>query len=207
MLRQQRNVLLAFAQRGDLNRKDIETVIKVFPEPARGHVLLQIPVGGGDDAHIGAPGAVFADPLITLFLQRPQQFALQFQGTSPISSRNSVPPSAVSKRPARSLIAPVKAPLAWPKNSLSNRSLGMDAQLTRTSGRLCAGCDGGFRARPVPCPCRFRQDENRSFGRGDQVNLADDLPQRRALADQVAESFGFHDFFLQVGVLHAPAAP
>ena len=32
------------------------------------------------------------------------------KGTSPTSSRNSVPPSAVSKRPARSLMAPVNEP-------------------------------------------------------------------------------------------------
>ena len=38
------------------------------------------------------------------------------------SSRNSVPPSASSKRPARSAIAPVKAPRAWPNNSASTSS-------------------------------------------------------------------------------------
>jgi hypothetical protein len=59
---------------------------------------------------------------------------LQLRGTSPISSRNMVPPSAVSKRPARSLMASVNAPRACPKNSLSYKSFGMEAQLTRTSG-------------------------------------------------------------------------
>jgi len=35
----------------------------------------------------------------------------------------------------RSRIAPVKAPRTWPKNSLSNSSRGIAAQLTRISGR------------------------------------------------------------------------
>ena len=41
---------------------------------------------------------------------------------SPISSRNSVPPSACSKRPRRSSVAPVNAPFSWPKSSDSSRS-------------------------------------------------------------------------------------
>ncbi|HXR48277.1 MAG TPA: hypothetical protein VN784_12645 [Candidatus Limnocylindrales bacterium] len=34
------------------------------------------------------------------------------------------------------------------------------------------------------------------------ANLPDDVPQRRALAHQFAEGFGFHHLFLQAGVLH-----
>ncbi len=36
---------------------------------------------------------------------------------SPISSRNSVPPSACSNRPALRVLAPVKAPFSWPNSS------------------------------------------------------------------------------------------
>jgi hypothetical protein len=46
---------------------------------------------------------------------------------SPISSRNSVPPSACSKRPRRDDCAPVNAPRSWPKSSDSSRSLGIAA--------------------------------------------------------------------------------
>ncbi len=53
-------------------------------------------------------------------------------GMSPISSRNSVPPSACSKRPTPRLVAPVKAPRSWPNNSLSTSSLGIAAMLTAT---------------------------------------------------------------------------
>ena len=45
------------------------------------------------------------------------------------------------------------------------------------------------------------QNEHRSLRWGYQVNLADDVPQCRALPDQIAEGFGLHHRLLQVGVL------
>src|SRR5437763_1057033 len=53
---------------------------------------------------------------------------------SPISSSNSVPPLACSKRPAFALFASVKAPRAWPKSSSSMRCVGMGAPLIFTGG-------------------------------------------------------------------------
>ena len=55
---------------------------------------------------------------------------------SPISSRKSVPPSAVSKRPARVSSAPVNEPFSWPKSSLSSSVSGRAAQVTLTKGLL-----------------------------------------------------------------------
>ena len=53
-------------------------------------------------------------------------------GIAPTSSRKSVPPSARWKRPSRSAEAPVNEPRRCPKNSLSQMSCGIAAQLTRT---------------------------------------------------------------------------
>ena len=50
--------------------------------------------------------------------------------TSPISSRNRVPPCASSKRPLRSPAAPVKAPFSWPNSSLSSKLSVSAAQFT-----------------------------------------------------------------------------
>jgi hypothetical protein len=60
-------------------------------------------------------------------------------GMSPTSSRKSVPPPAVSKRPTRRSLAPVKAPRSWPKSSLSRRSRGIAEQLSATNGPLQRG--------------------------------------------------------------------
>ena len=56
-------------------------------------------------------------------------------GTLAISSRKSVPPSASSKRPTRSARASVKAPLTWPKSSLSKTPSEMPPALSVTNGR------------------------------------------------------------------------
>ena len=56
-------------------------------------------------------------------------------GRSPISSRNSVPPSAASKRPIRRSRAPVKAPFSCPKSSDATSADGIAAQFTRMNAR------------------------------------------------------------------------
>ena len=53
---------------------------------------------------------------------------------SPISSRNTVPPSASSKSPFLAVLASVKAPFSWPNSSLSRRVEGTAAQLMATNG-------------------------------------------------------------------------
>ena len=57
-------------------------------------------------------------------------------GMSPISSRNSVPPCACSKRPTPRAVAPVNEPFSWPKSSLSINSRGIAAMLMATKGPL-----------------------------------------------------------------------
>ncbi len=53
---------------------------------------------------------------------------------SPISSRNTVPPSATSTRPFLFASAPVNAPRTWPNSSDSSRFSGIAPQLTATNG-------------------------------------------------------------------------
>ena len=67
-------------------------------------------------------------------------FACSSRGRSPISSRNSVPRCASSKRPWRCETASVKAPFSWPNSSLSisvGGSAAVDAQ-SETAGASCA---------------------------------------------------------------------
>ena len=60
-------------------------------------------------------------------------------GISAISSRNSVPPSAASTRPARSRTAPVKAPSACPNISLASSSSLSAGQFTTAKGCFLRG--------------------------------------------------------------------
>ena len=95
-------------------------------------------------------------------------------GSSPISSRNSVPPSATSNSPTRCSSAPVKAPLRWPKSSLSIRFSGKAPQLIATNGcsrrRLCSCSERATSSLPVPVSPRI---STVLFGRRD---LGDQLP-------------------------------
>ena len=81
-------------------------------------------------------------------------FCCWVSGTLAISSRNSVLPSASSKRPTRSALASVNAPFRWPNSSDSNTPSAMPPALTVTIGRLargdtaCSAC--ATRLLPVP---------------------------------------------------------
>ena len=66
-------------------------------------------------------------------------FACSDSGSSPISSRNSVPRCASSNLPGLRAAAPVNAPFSWPKSSVSSRFSGIAAQLMATNGPSARG--------------------------------------------------------------------
>ena len=72
----------------------------------------------------------------TRFCRTRSSFTCTDIGTSSMSSRKMVPPSAASKRPGRSLMAPVKAPRSCPNSSDSISVSARMAQLTGTNGWL-----------------------------------------------------------------------
>ncbi len=54
-----------------------EAVVQIFAELAGGHVLLQIPVRGGNDAHVHGDRIGRADGTNHVFLENAQQLHLQ----------------------------------------------------------------------------------------------------------------------------------
>ena len=75
-LDQQRNVLGPLAQRRHDDGHDLQPVKQVLAELARRHRLLQLLVGGGDDAHVDADQFGAADHAERAVLQHAQQVAL-----------------------------------------------------------------------------------------------------------------------------------
>ena len=61
-------------------------------------------------------------------------FTCAASGSSPTSSRNSVPPEASTNLPMWRSVAPVKAPFSWPNRIDSTRLSGIAPQLTATNG-------------------------------------------------------------------------
>src|ERR1035441_10563586 len=80
-------------------------------------------------------------------------------GTSPISSRKTVPVSACSNLPGLVFIAPVKAPFSNPNSSLSIRFSGRAVQLIFTNG---ASASGRIRGAPLDGICQNRYAALRS---------------------------------------------
>ncbi len=79
-------------------------------------------------------------------------FTWRLSGSSPISSRKSVPPSAAAMRPRRAELAPVNAPRTWPKSSLSSSASGMAPQFTGTRARPARGLRSWMRRANTSLP-------------------------------------------------------
>src|SRR5687768_16248468 len=68
------------AQRGELNGENTQAVIKILTEATSLDLGFEVPVGGGDDAHIHGSRALLTDSLKLAFLQHSEQLALELEG-------------------------------------------------------------------------------------------------------------------------------
>src|ERR1017187_2538211 len=114
MRHQQRDVLAALAQRGDPQGQHVQPEEEIAAERALGHGPFQGAIGRGQNPHVAGKST----------------------GSSPISSRNTVPPSAIASKPSFGLVAPVNAPRTWPNSSLSISVGTSDPQSTGMNGLL-----------------------------------------------------------------------
>ena len=76
MVGNQRNILPVFHQGRKLNGKDIQPVVKIFPELAPFDFFIQDLVCRGNDAHIYLYRSGITQRLYFFFLQHPEQFCL-----------------------------------------------------------------------------------------------------------------------------------
>ena len=135
----ERQIVLAIAQRRQLDREDVEPVVEIVAQLAVADRVERIDVGRREHADV--------DFLLDAAAQPPERRSCSTRSSltcvtgtiSAISSRNSVPRSASSKQPARRSMAPVNAPRSWPKISLSSSVSGIAAQLMATNGASARG--------------------------------------------------------------------
>jgi hypothetical protein len=73
VLRQQADIRRPLAQRRHADRKHVDAVVEVAAERPRGNRRLEVAVGRGDDAHVGANRGRSADPLELALLQHAQE--------------------------------------------------------------------------------------------------------------------------------------
>src|SRR4051794_30452553 len=76
---QQRNVFPALGERRDVELDHVQPVVEVFAEFTRGNALLQLPVRGGDDAHIHIEALVRAYGADLALFERSQELHLERQ--------------------------------------------------------------------------------------------------------------------------------
>ncbi len=124
---------------GIAHRVDVEAMKRSSTKAPGLDLVLQIPVGRRHDPRRDRESAR-SPPTRVSFRSSSTRSSLACagSGSSPISSRNSVPPPAFSKAPRRSRSAPVNAPRSWPNEFAVDQLLGSAALLTATSGRLLA---------------------------------------------------------------------
>ena len=80
VVHQQRDVLRPLAERRHGDREDVQAVPQVGPEAARVHLIVEFPVGGRDQAHVGLQRHVAPDALELAVLNGAQQFGLEVEG-------------------------------------------------------------------------------------------------------------------------------
>src|SRR5208283_812181 len=202
MFCQQWDVIYSVPERRDLNRKHIQPVKEILAKSAVGHGLLQIPVGGGHNAHIGATRAVVTDPFIAFLLEDAQQFVLNIQRNFSHFIEEDGSAFGRFKASGPVLEGPGKSPadmakefafeqLPWNGSAIDSNqraSIASAALVDFVGDQFFAGSG-------------LAQDEHRSLGGSYQVNLADNVPQGRALPDQVSEGLGLHHGLLQISIL------
>ena len=132
-------------------------MVEVFAELAVAHSLLQVLVGGGDDADIGLDRGVAADAVEVAVGEHAQQPGLQFGGH--------VADLVQEQRAAFGLFEAAAAggqragerAFSWPNSSDSSKSLGMAAVLSAMKGGRRAPNGGAALRRPFPCRCRIHR--------------------------------------------------
>ena len=103
---------------------------------------------------------------------------------SPISSRNSVPPLACSKRPMRRSVAPVNAPFSWPNSSDSSSSAAIADVFSATNGAVGARRVVVQRARDeLLARAGLARDQHRHARARQAADRLEHLLHRRRLAD------------------------
>ena len=166
------------SKRRQRDGEHVEPVEQVAPEPAGAHLVGEVAIGRGHDAHVDWTGCGAAEPLDLPSWSTRSSFGCSSSGSSPISSRKSVPPLASSNAPGlRRVRAGERAALVAEELALDQRRRERGAVDDHEAAGAAAGCAGGWRGRPAPCRCPSRRAGAPCRGRSDLLDLVHDRPE------------------------------
>jgi hypothetical protein len=163
---------------------DVQAVVQVAAEDPAADLLLEVPVGRRDDAHVDGDRLRRAHGTTSRSWRTRSSFTCVAGVISPTSSRKKVPPAAATKRPCLSRTAPVKEPLMCPKSSDSRRFSGSAPQLMETNGPPPIRERVDVAGDHLLARSRLAGDQDRRVGGRDGLGELEHLDERRALSDR-----------------------
>src|SRR6266481_2815155 len=180
----------------------VQSVEEIFPEPACRYFLLQIAITRGDDPRVGHACPIVANTLVSFLLQDPKQLALHLQSNFPDFIQENCAPLRGFKASCPVFDRASEGAFDMPEEFAFEKLLGNRSAIDPDQRLVFALAAAVDFARDQFLACAsFAQDEHGGFGGRDEIDLADNLAQGSALADQLAKRARFDDFFLKVGIL------
>ncbi len=186
MVGQQDDVAPPLAQRRQVERKDVQTVKKVGPEPSRGEILLEVAIRCGDDPDIDADHAGGAERLELLFLEHPEQFGLGRRGEFPDLVEKNRPPVRLLETASPLVDGAGKGPpLVAEKFALdqrvgNGRAVDLDKRPLEAGAVFVDRAGNQFLARP-----RLPDDQYRRIRIGHLGNHAEVILHQPGMADDL----------------------
>ena len=188
-LDEQRDVLAAVAQSGDLDRDDVEAIEEILAERARARAFAEIAVGRGEDAHVDLALLVRADRADDAALEHVQELRLERGRHLAHLVEEQRAAVGLGEEAARALVAPGERALHVAEELALQERLGERRAVDgdeRAAGARARRVDGA-RERAL-ARAGLADDEHRRLGVRHARGDVEDLAHRRALRDQAAEA-------------------
>ena len=136
--RQRHDVARALAQGAQRQADHLQPVIQVFAEAPGTHGFGQVHIGGRDQAHVDGMARRAPRRTTSRSCSTRSSLTCIASGKSPISSRNRVPPLAVSNQPGFTLLRARKRAFFVAKQFALDQGFGKGAAVNRHKGLLGA---------------------------------------------------------------------
>ncbi len=195
------DVVLAFAEGGHGDGDDVEAVEEVFAEAAVPDELVEVFVGGGEDADVDVDGEVVADTADFLFLEDAEEAALELGGHGPDLVEEEGAAVGVMEEAVLVGDRTGEGALAMAEEFGFEEVFGEGGTVDGDEGGVVAagivveGAGDEFLAGAA-----FAEDEDGGVGIGDAFDHAEDVLHALAGADDLGEAVFLAEFASEEGV-------
>src|SRR2546425_2133685 len=196
---EERDVFVTLAERGDLNGKNVQAVIKIAAEGALGDQFRKIYVGGGDHAHVHALGAIAAEAFEFLLLEDAEKLGLQLvRNVADLVEEES---AAVGQFEAADFLvdgpgegaALVTEELGFEQAGRNGGAIDFDKSTIAARAEIVDGAGEKLLA-----SAGFAEEQDSGAGGGGELNLREGALERGTLADNFLEIEFAADFLFEV---------